>query len=452
MKPNPVNRRSKFSFAPVAFVIGVVSIVLVACGGGGSSSSTTATSTSSTTTGTIPPASPPTCSQTVRRGPLQTEASIRAHARGNFRVPASTIESITDVGRRAHTNHLINNNPRPAIPGPSGLVPSQVLTAYNIPSGGGSGAIAVVEAFDYPQALADFNVFSNQFGLPHETSSNATSSSNRVFQVIYANGIEPPVDADWAQETALDAQWAHAIAPNAKIYVVEAASDNLDDLMTAVNVAKSLPNVKQVNMSFGADESGCNYVNYDSYFQQSGVAFFVAAGDSAGDHEFPPGSANVVSVGGTTLSITSNGTWLSETAWNSVSCGPSAFEPRPTFQNGVDTLVGAYRGVCDISAVADPNTGVSVYDSLPDPGSGGGPDVGWIVLGGTSAATPIIAGVANVAGGTRTSSQDQNNRFYAAIGSPNFHDITTGTSGSYSAVSGWDFPTGVGTPNGTGGF
>jgi subtilase family serine protease len=342
---------------------------------------------------------------------------------------------------------LVNTNPVPAIGGPSGMTPSQIHTAYNIPTGSGSGAIAVVEAYDYPQALSDFNVFSSEFGLPTETSNTVTASTNQVLQVVYAGGTEPRSDPDWAQETALDAQWAHALAPNAKIYVVEAASSDLDDLMTAVSIAKGLPNVRQVSMSFGSSETGCNYVDYDSTFLQQGVAFFVAAGDSPGTVSFPPASANVVAVGATTLNVANDGTWLSETVWNSTGCGPSTFEPRPSFQNVVAPIVGEYRGTCDIAADGDPNTGLSVYDSLPDQGSSG-----WVVLGGTSAATPIIAGIANVSGTQRTSSQNQNVQFYANIGSNNFHDITSGSSSGFNALTGWDYPTGVGTPNGTGGF
>ena len=421
--------------------IGIVAAYLSGCGGSGGGSSTTVNR------GSIPPAAPPVCTNFVRPDASQLGGLVGG-GRPNVLVPTSSVPRAVDAGIRAHTNHLILvRSAATRDPGPSGISPSQLRTAYGVPANAGSGAIAIVDAFNGPTALADFNTFSTTFGLPTEPSSQATASTNSVFQVVYAGGSVPTDDGGWAQEIAVDTQWAHAMAPRAKIFLVEAASSNLSDLMVAVGVAKHLPGVRQVGISFGTTEDACSLVNYDSAFIQSGVSFYAAVGDTSGERDFPAMSANVIGVGGTTLNTASDGTWVSESVWDSTGGGISSFEPRPVFQDVVEKIVGGYRANADIAALADPQTGVSVYDSFPYQGSSG-----WSVFGGTSTATPIIAGIANASGAVRSSSQDQNTKFYAGIRGPNFHDITVGSSGTLSATLGWDFPTGVGTPNGTGGF
>lgn len=392
--------------------------------------------------GSIPPAGNPVCKANVPKAFAQV-GTVGGGAKGVVIPPTS----VPRPGR-AHTNHLVLARAAGTRGGgPQGLSPAQVIKAYSVPANSGSGAIAVVDAFNYSAALPDFNTFSQQFGLPQETSSNPTASTNTVFQVVYAAGAKPTDDAGWAQESAVDTQWAHAMAPRAKIYLVESASDNLSDLMTAVNLAKTLPGVRQVSISFGSSEDACSLVNYDSYLLQSGVEFFASSGDTSGERDFPAESMNVVAVGGTTLNVASDGTWLSETVWNSTGGGASSFEPRPVFQDAVETITGAYRADADIAAVGDPQTGVSVYDSVSYNGG-----VGWQVFGGTSAATPIIAGIANASGTLRASSQALNTALYASLKTANFHDIVSGASGTEAAAVGYDFPTGVGSPNGVGGF
>ncbi len=407
------------------------------CGGGGGGGGSV---------GGLPVAPDPTCSALAPAVRLVTAAQIQARLHENIIVPATSIEHASDIGIRAHTNHLILATTSRGV-GPQGFSPSGLDTAYNVPSNGGAGAIALVDAFNYPTSLNDFNVFSTQFGLPTETSSDATAPTNTAFRVVYAPGSKPSDDGGWAQEAALDTQWAHAMAPKAKIYLVEAASASLDDLAHAANVAKALPGVKQVVMSFGATESACEFATYDKFFLQNGVTFYSAAGDDAGNQDYPGESKNVVCCGGTTLNVSLTGAWASETAWNGTACGVSQFEPRPLFQNVVFSLVGKFRGACDIAADGDPATGVSVYDSFAFQGVSG-----WQVYGGTSAAAPILAGMANTALESHPSSQAQNAVFYAEIGTANFHDITSGSAGGLNAATGWDFPTGVGSPNGLGGF
>lgn len=359
----------------------------------------------------------------------------------NYTIPASSQELPGDVGYRAHTNHLIANTTSRAT-GPTGLSPSQVRSAYGVPASGGSGAIAIVDAYHYDAALKDFNTFATQFGLPTETSTNANASTNKVFQVVYASGSKPVSDLGWSQEAALDVQWSHAMAPKAKIYLVEAATANFSDMMAAVNVAKALPGVKQVSMSFGGTESASLYTSYDNNFVQSGVAFFASGGDTGGTRSFPALSKNVVAVGGTSLRM-SGTTYVSEAAWSGTGCGGSAYEAIPTFQSGISSIIGSKRAGTDISAVADPGTGVSVYVSA----SGG-----WLVFGGTSVSAPVVAGIANASGAVRASSNAQAAAIYAKKGTSSFHDVASGSAGGFAAKAGWDFPTGVGSPNGTTGF
>jgi subtilase family serine protease len=429
--PNSVKR-------PIFAAI-LVPPIVIGCGGGGSSSQP-----ASVVIGNRPPvAVSPTCSDIIRAVPAIDTRSLTSLP--GVIVPETTIPKAADSGRRVHTNHLIlakSVNSRD--PGPDGLSPQQVAGAYGL-TPGGSGAIAVVDAFNYPSALTDFNLFATTFGLPTESSSNVTASTNATFQIVYATGSKPPDSGSWAQEASGDIEWAHAMAPNAKIFLVESASDNLSDIMVAVNVAKSLPGVREVSMSIGSAEGssgGCNYISYDNYFLQSGVTFFAATGDTPGERDFPALSQNVVAVGGTTLNVGSTNNWLSETVWNQTGCGPSAFEPRPQFQDALYSTIGLYRAANDIVAVGDPNTGVSVYDGTPFEGQSG-----WFVAGGTSIAVPIIAGIVNNSGVAFASSQAFNTFLYANGGSRFFHSVT-GSSGQYTAASPWGFASGLGSPSG----
>lgn len=351
----------------------------------------------------------------------------------------------------AHTNLLRNlSNPildqiandrgiRPFV-SVGGYSPDTVRKAYHLPSNGGAGIIAIVDAYNDPSALADFNNFSKQFGLPVETSSVVTASTNKVFQIVYATGSKP-IDApgagpNWASEESLDFEWAHAIAPNAKIVLVEGADDS--SLDAAVNVAKTITGVHEVSLSWGSTESPSGNPSSQPY-NQNGVVFFGATGDSPNQLNYPALFPNVVAVGGTSLHV-SNGDVSSETAWNSSGGGPSAIVARPQYQNGIQSIVQGFRGTPDISAIADPSTGVAVLSTYADGG--------WTVYGGTSLSTPVCAAIANVRGSYSNSSFDENTRNYANLGKSVFRDITSGTDGVYTAGAGWDFITGCGSPLG----
>ncbi len=379
----------------------------------------------------------------------------------DFYVPQSSIpkwyEPLT-----AHTNHVIltgipkfQHEPE-AIPlamhgplkmtNPNGYWPTNLYTAYNVPPNGGTKAIAIVDAYHYATALNDFNVFSKQFGLPLESSTIPLDSTNAHFQVVYQGWSKPAVDdPGWNQEAALDIEWAHAMAPNAKIYLVEAHTNSYADLFASVQMAYALTGVSEVSMSWGGGEFNTEAM-YDGTFVHKGTVFFASAGDAGGVVEYPSASPNVVGVGGTTLNMT-NGVFASETAWAGSGGGPSAYETRPSYQTAISSIVGTVRGVPDIAADANPYTGVAVYDSTADDGY-----VGWLVFGGTSVASPVCAGITNNAGSFLTSSSAELTKIYGGLGGSNFRDIVSGTAGANTAKVGWDYITGVGSPLGIAGL
>ena len=394
--------------------------------------------------------------------------------------------------------------------------PSWFRPTYALPATGGSEIIAIVDAFDYPRALSDFNVFSDTFGLPTETlvippstatklktdhrggkaaASNAAygpwdknakgirksvlNDTNTVFQVVYASGTAPKVPKDdavltklvlgWNLEAALDIEWAHAISPSAKIILVEADSQSLADLMAAVKVASAIPGVKEVSMSWGMDESALDSSTeaaYDKYFTQPSVVYLAASGDTSNQISYPACSANVIAVGGTTLNIDyTTGNVINECVWTSAGCGPSSNELRPSFQDTIKKIIGAYRTTSDISADADPNTGVLVYNSTIFNYIGLNYYFGWNVVGGTSLACPVMAGVLNLSAtagtGFATGTADEGTRLYSNLGKASiFNPISKKdlnanivNDGSYITVGGgaWNYATGVGTPNGLSG-
>jgi subtilase family serine protease len=326
--------------------------------------------------------------------------------------------------------------------GPDGFHPADIQAAYQMPANGGTKAIAIIDAYDDTTSLADFNTFASEFNLPLETSTTATAATNKVFQVVYATGTQPTADQGWSGEISLDIEWAHAMAPNAKIYLVEAADDGLDNLYAAETVAAQLLNVKECSNSWGAGEYG-GETSTDSIFVQPGVVFFASAGDTGGAQSYPAESVNVVGVGGTSLQM--NGTVVtSETAWNGSGGGPSAVEPRPSFQNIIQSIVGTARGCPDVAAIADPGTGVAVFGTFAFGG--------WAVIGGTSVACPVNAGIANNRGQFSASSAAELARIYKYYAGATYHrlyrDIVSGSAGSFNAGPGWDFITGVGCPTG----
>ena len=345
---------------------------------------------------------------------------------------------------------------------------------------GGANSIAVVDAYDDPSAPSDLAWFSLQFGLPLTASqievvwANTGSSS---CPVNYGYGVPVDYSGGWELEEALDVEWAHAMAPSAKIYLVEACSNYDSDLGQAVLVANNLVNCGQslldpgtgalgtcatsnpglVSMSWGGGEYP-GETSYDStYFIANNVQYIAAAGDGPGV-EYPCASPNVICAGGTTMrrNYPTSFNFVQETAWALTGGGASAYETRPGFQNGVSNNPTTMRGVPDLSLDSDPYTGVYVYDTFPM-------DIyyfyQWWVVGGTSVSTQALAGivdVASVTSGFAGSTQIELNYMYARrSNTSNFQDIQVGYCGPYmgfSTLVHWDFCTGIGTPNGYGGM
>ncbi len=336
----------------------------------------------------------------------------------------------------AHPPVHIRGGISPAISTP--LSPAQIKTAYNLPSTGGSGTIAIIDAYDDPNVENDLNAFNTQFGLPQCTTANGCFEKHKMSSFIIA-------DRGWALEISLDTQWAHAIAPNAKILLVEANSSSGDDLVAAVDYARSRSNVVAISMSWG-DVEFPGESSYDSHFTSlngAPITFFASSGDggNAGGVQWPAVSSNVVGVGGTTLSF-NGGSIVSETAWSGSGGGLSAYEPEPSYQikYGVSRANGM-RAVPDVSYNADyKNSPVSVYDTYGY--------TGWLAVGGTSAGAPQWAAIQSLG------HSSSNNNFYQDAKSVNyriyFRDISSGTNGACgfycTAMIGYDYVTGLGSP------
>jgi subtilase family serine protease len=328
---------------------------------------------------------------------------------------------------------------------PSGYGPKDLQSAYALPSGtAGSGqTVAIVDAYDDPNAASDLSVYRNQFGLPPCTT--ATGCFRKVNQT--GGTSLPRANGGWAEEISLDLDMVSAICPNCNILLVEASSASFTNLGAAVNEAAKL-GATEISNSYGGSESSSD-TSYDSkYFNHTGIAITVSSGDGGYGVEYPAASQYVTAVGGTTLNRASNTRGWTEAAWSGAGSGCSAYDPKPFWQ--VDAGC-AKRTVADVSAVADPNTGVSVYDSYSYRGLSG-----WLVFGGTSVSSPIIASVYALAGNASTFSYGIYP--YGHDSTSTLNDVTSGSNGSCggsylcTAGSGYDGPTGLGTPNGTGGF
>jgi subtilase family serine protease len=385
------------------------------------------------------------CMTTVIGAITLLPLTVTAQSNGTVVVPDSSVEHSEDVGVRAHTNHLIMVRRRFTGTAPSGETPQSIRPIYKLPSTGGSAIIAIVDAYDYPTAENDLNVFSSTFSLP------ACTTANGCFAKIYASGSKPRTNCGWAQEESLDIEWAHAMAPNAKIALVEAASNSNSNLFAAVDAATNYIAANggqgEVSMSWGGSEFSSETNNDYHFTTTPGVVYFAASGDTGGKNIYPSVSPDVVSAGGTRINRSNSGSFVSETGWSGSGGGPSAYEPRPSYQTAVSGIVGTQRGAPDFSFDADPNSGVSVYDSTSCHGYSG-----WLVFGGTSVASPSLAGIVNLAGHFYTSSNAELTTIYNNMtNSKNFRDITSGSAGSFSATKGWDFVTGVGSNQGTSG-
>jgi subtilase family serine protease len=345
-----------------------------------------------------------------------------------------------------------------SVPSSSALTPSQLAAAYGISLSSASGAgqtIAIVDAYNDPNIQADLAAFDNYY---HLAPANLTVQ-NQLGQTTNL----PRTDPGWALEIAMDVEWAHAAAPGARIILVEANSASIGDLMTAVQTAARQASV--VSMSWGGSEfRGETLFDSSAFFGKPNVTFVAASGDDGGaaGAEWPAVSPNVVGVGGTTLAVTAAGATLGEAAWSASGSpwtgfsgstgGPSLYEAEPTYQY-MSVGVTGRRATPDVASVGNPGTGLSVLDTVSGLGQ-----TGWFQVGGTSAGSPVWAGIIAAAdqargavGKSALSSSQTLNLLYGLANTPllysmEFHDITVGANFVARARTGYDMVTGIGSP------
>jgi subtilase family serine protease len=336
-------------------------------------------------------------------------------------------------------------DPAATTAGPTGITPAQVRHAYGFDQitfgtvrGDGTGqTIAIVDAYDHPNIASDLHIFDTQFGLADPVFTKKTMAT------------KVRADSGWALEIALDVEWAHAVAPGAKILLVEAKSASMSDLFDAVDYARSQPGVTTVSMSWGGNEFSSEG-SYDSHFTtpagHAGVTFVASSGDSGSPAGYPAVSPKVLSVGGTRLTADASGNYGSETGWASSGGGISTYESKPAYQSAL-TQSATKRVGPDVAYNGDPNSGFPVYDSIATQGRSG-----WFQVGGTSAGSPQWAALVAIADQGRALASKpslygdtQTQQALYNMAAADFHDITSGNNG-FAAGAGFDLVTGRGSP------
>jgi subtilase family serine protease len=341
---------------------------------------------------------------------------------------------------------------------PTGLQAPDLKSAYKLSGTSGDGrTVAIVDAMDDPKAESDLAVYRSKNGLPPCTTANG------CFKKVNQDGDASPLpagDFGWAEEISLDLDMVSATCPGCNILLVEADSPDTDPLSTAEDTAANTDGVVAISNSWGGSEDSSTKAA-DSHFDHPGVAITASSGDSGFGVIWPASASTVTAVGGTSLKKASNSRGWTETAWSGAGSGCSSNETKPAWQHDSGC---ARRTVADVSAVADPNTGVGVYDTYNSCGSSSLCDTlislglvqgldGWATVGGTSASSPIIASVFALAGNT-----DSIDGSFPYSHAGSLFDVTSGSNGSCggtylcTAGPGYDGPTGLGTPNGTGAF
>ena len=347
---------------------------------------------------------------------------------------------------------------------PSGYGPTDIQGAYNlanaistmhgaISNGATAPTVAIVDAYNDPNAENDLGVYRSQFGLP------ACTTANGCFRKVNQSGGTkmPRNNGGWAQEISLDLDMVSATCPDCKILLVEASSSSFKNLGTAVQYAASQKPAAISNSYGGGDASDATY---GKYYNFPGIAVTASTGDNGYQGgSYPASSSYVVAVGGTSLTKASSTRGWAETVWSGAGSGCSTYNAALAAASTFDTGC-TKRAMADVSAVADPGTGVAVYDSFAYQGVSG-----WLVFGGTSVSSPIIASVYALSGNTGNATTPTyanalpyKNDTTTATTAGNMNDVTSGSNGTCSptqlctARTGWDGPTGLGTPNGTSAF
>ncbi|HZZ42832.1 MAG TPA: SdrD B-like domain-containing protein [Tepidisphaeraceae bacterium] len=386
-------------------------------------------------------------------------------ATGQILVPSTDIsQAYVQGSNQAYTQYQIYEPADTSTPDAiGGRTPAQIRKSYGIGSisfngvtGDGTGqTIAIVDAYDDPSfvsstnsnfLISDLHRFDTQFGIADPPSFKKVSQTGSQSSL-------PVYNADWDTEIALDVEWVHSIAPNANIVLVEAKTNSNSDLETAIAYAKTIPNVAAISMSFGGGEDSSD-PSENSLFTtpngQNGITFLASTGDDGAPGGTPSFLPNVVAIGGTKLTqANSTGTYSSESGWTDGGGGISVYESKPTYQTYITTPSTTKRTIPDVSMDADPNSGVAVLDTSA---GGIGSTAAWGIIGGTSLACPIWAGLIGIAdqgrsllGLTSLNGITQTLPRLYTLNASDFHDITTGNNG-FAAKAGYDLVTGRGTP------
>lgn len=422
---------------PVAATTVLATVVLLGLGlQGVGPQGTAAAGTPSRAVGTAKKPAPAPAAPRPANG-AGTANGIR-HLCATARVGKARCLSLALTGVRTHKGVAPNDTP-------AGYGPTDLTEAYNLTSTGSSAeTIGIVDAFDDVNAEADLAVYRQQYGLP------ACSTANGCFKKVAQDGSSnypppPPPGDDWTGEISLDLDMASAICPSCHIVLVEATDNSLDNLGASVNQAVA-QGALFVSNSYGGSEDPSELASDTQYYKHQGVVITASSGDGGYGVEYPAASPWVTSVGGTSLVRDSSPRGWGETVWNNSYGAPgsgcSDYEPKPAFQTDTGC---ANRTVADVSADADPLTGVAVYDTANG-------NTGWGQYGGTSVASPVIAGVYALAGKPGASDFPNSYPYATPTG---LNDVTEGNDGTCSpdylctAGTGYDGPTGLGTPNGT---
>ena len=324
---------------------------------------------------------------------------------------------------------------------PQGWGPADLQSAYNIPTTiSGTPTVAIVDAYGYSNLETDLATYRSTYGLP------ACSTANGCLKIVNQTGQttnlppNPPTNDDWTLETALDVDMASAACPKCKILVVQAQDNAGDGLYGGQNAAAQLGATVISNSWGGPEQAGQDLTASEAYFAHPGIAVFVSAGDDgyndAGQGpDYPATSGYVIAVGGTSLTKTTGGRGWTEAAWSSGGSACSLSIAKPSYQTGTQCQ---YKATTDIAAVGDPQTGVAIYNAA---------NGGWNVIGGTSASAPLMAAIF-----AATGNGGQTSGAFVMQNAAKLNDVTTGTNGTCGNIlckagTGWDGPTGYGTPN-----
>jgi kumamolisin len=427
--------------------------------------------------------------------PYQAPPAAAVRPQGTVITPASSIHRPEDAGLKMHTNYMFFV---PAGHSMSSISPDNTFAEYPasiacvykvgpqypgcVPANngkhatGGWGAIALVDAYDDPTAASDLAFFDSFFLLPAANFTKVIANSTfGTLGGLTASCSGVPENANlhgWDVEEALDIEWAHAMAPAAKIILVEACTNSLNDLLYAEYVAGikvAAAGGGEISNSWGGGEFAGEVGSVDNFFYRfnfSHITYFASAGDSGWGAAYPSSSPWVVSAGGTTINRDSLGNFLSESCWAGSGGGESAFElfqSPPNIFNGMgpwsdfqyEMSGSAPRQTPDISFDADPASGVWVYNTDT-------PGFNWYIVGGTSLSSPALAGIVNASNnrlgqtppGGGFYHTGENNLLYSQLNAKtaynaNFYDVTTGSNGvGHNAGVGYDQCTGIGSPRG----